>query len=373
MTHRSLRTGALLSVTAALALVMAGCGSDSEGTSSSSSSGGTDTSAAQEGVAKYEAPMTSVDLPKLSKTPETGKKIVVIVNNLPESQYIKEGVVSAAEVLGWTAVPIVYDVASPTGVTAAFEQAVSENPDGVVTQAINATDYAEAAQQLADKGIPVVTSNTTDPVKDPIVANVTDAAQVASTGRLAADYVYAQQGDKASVAMFNIPSFPILTAYEDAFKDELAKLCPDCHYESHPVQAADIGTKVPTQVVSAVQRTPSINFAAMGFGAVATGVSGALASAGLSDVKVIGIAPTTENLTAVDKGTEDMWVALPITTIGWKSVDALARYFNGDDVEVATTAETPRQIIVQDNAAENLPRPEVGNYEDVFKELWLVN
>jgi len=324
-------------------------------------------------ISKYSSPLKSVDLPPLKKKPASGKKIVIVVNNIPESQYIKEGAVAAVQALGWTAIPIVYDAASPTGPTTAFTQAVADNPDGVITQALNETDYAQAAKTFAAKNIPVVTSNTTDPIGAPIIANVADPEQYKVAGKIAAAYAIAKKGDKASVAMFNIPSFPIQKIYETAFTDEYRSLCPKCHYESHAVQAGDIGTKVPTQVVSAIQRTPSINFAAMGFGAISTGVSGALKAAGLDDTRIIGNNPTTENLTAVSNGLEDMWLALPITTMGWKSVDALARHFSNDPVDVATTAQTPMVIVTKANAKESLPRAEVENYEGIFKKLWLVD
>jgi ribose transport system substrate-binding protein len=362
---------------AAGVVVVSGCGSDSDSGGSSGSGGslGADTAAAEAMVAKYGEPLTSVDLPPLTKTPEPGKKVIFVTNNIPESQYLAEGAVAGAELMGWEAENITYDAASPTGLTAAFQQALDEAPDGVMTNATNATDYAAAAKGFADAGIPVVTSNTTDPVEAPIIANVADPSQYELAGKIVASYVVAQKGDEASVAMFNIPSFPILEAYETAFKDEFLRLCPDCHYESHAVQPGDIGTKIPSQVVSAIQTDPSINFASMGFGAVGTGVSGALASAGITDTKIIGIQPTTENLEALSSGTEDMWLASPITGMGWKSVDALAREFNGEPVDVATSAQVPFVIVTKDNADDYKPRAEVngGDYEDVFKPIWQID
>jgi ribose transport system substrate-binding protein len=354
--------------------IVSGCSSGSHAKSAGGGSGA-DTAAAKALISKYGAPLTSVNLPPLKTKPQPGKTIIIVTNNIPESQYLAQGAEAGAKILGWTAKNIVYDASSPTGLTAAFGQAVEQAPDGVMTNATNTTDYAAAAKAFADKKIPVVTSNTTDPIGAPIIANVADPEQYKLAGKIVAAYVVAQKGDKASVAMFNIPSFPILKTYETAFKDEFVKLCPNCHYESHAVQAGDIGTKVPAQVVSAIQRTPSINFASMGFGAVGTGVSGALASAGLKDTKIIGIQPTTENLTAISSGTEEMWLASPITGMGWKSVDAFARYFNHEPVDISTTAQLPFVIVTKDNAKQYMPRAEVkgGDYNTVFKPLWLVN
>src|SRR3954453_20292830 len=143
-------------VLATLTISISGCSSSgSKGGGGGSS--GADTAAAEAQVSEYSAPMTSVDLPPLKKTPAPGKKIIFVVNNLPESGYIGDGAVDAGKLLGWDVKKIVYDVASPTGVTAAFAQAVDESPDGVMTNATNTTDYAAAAKALAQKKIPVVT------------------------------------------------------------------------------------------------------------------------------------------------------------------------------------------------------------------------
>ena len=369
---RGLRRHLVTGAVTATAIALAGCGSGAGGGGGGADA---DTDAAKALVAEYQEPLTSVDLAALEKKPEPGKKIVIVTNNIPESQYLAEGAVAAAEILGWTTESIVYDAASPTGLTGAFQQAVEEAPDGVMTNATNVTDYSAAAKEFDDMDVPVVTSNTTDEIAAPVIANVANPEQYELAGKIAASYAVAEMGGDASVAMFNIPSFPILEVYEKAFKDQFLSLCPDCHYESHAVQAGDIGTKVPAQVVSAVQRTPSITYASMGFGAVATGVSAALASAGLTDTRIIGIQPTSENLNALQAGTEDMWLASPITGMGWKSVDAFARYFNGESVDAATEAELPFVITTEDNAEEFLPRAEVadGDYASVFGPLWLVD
>ena len=364
--------------------VLAGCSSSGGNPSNGSSPAGGQESAAsasgkdggvaqaQSFVAKYAAPMTTFNLPALTSTPPRGKKIAVIVNNVPESHDILVGAQDAARLLGWTTIPITYDPSKPTGLQDAFAQAVQDDPDGVVTQAADTSAYSQAAKEFAAKHIPVVTSNTSDEVRPPVVANVTDARQVAIAGRITADYVIAQKGTAANVAMFNVPSFSILKAYETAFKTEYLRVCPSCKYTSVPVQAADIGTKVPAQVVSTVQSNPKINYAVMGFGTVSLGVAGALRTAGITNVKIVGEAPAVGNIAALLNGTEDMWVAFPLRGIGWKSVDALARQFSNESAAVDTTAPMPFRILTKSNVSAPAALPEVANYQDYFKHLWKV-
>ncbi len=383
--RRSPRTrSSAVSVVAAttLAIVFAGCsssgGSKSQtGTSAASTVGNASSTAANVAeakslMAKYEAPMTAFSLLPLKSAPPRGKKIALVYNNIPGSIDILHGAEEAVQALGWAAIPIIYDPTTPTGLQEAYTQAVADNPDGVVAWSVDETAYAQAAKQFAAKHIPVVEGVTADAVTPPIVANVNNADQIALAGRLTADYVIAQKGADANVAVFNVRSFSILVAYETAFKTEYLRLCPSCKYKSVPVQGGDIGTKVPAQVVSTLQTDPKINYAVMGFGNISLGVSAALHTAGISGVKIVGEAPTTPNISAVLNGSEDMWVGFPIRGMGWTVMDALARYFNNESTAIDTTAPTPFQILTKANAPDPAAQPEVVNYRAVFKQLWHV-
>lgn len=366
---RSKRVPAVATV-ALTAVALAGCGSS--GSDAGSGGGDADTSAATAMVEKYMKPMTSPgDLPPLSTTPAPGKKVVVITNNSDAAVTLNKAAVDAAHVLGWTPIPIVYDAADPTGLTDAFAQAVADNPDGVITNSLEASDYAEAAGIFEERGIPVVTSNTTDKIAPPTIANIAPDSHLGLAGRVAAAWAVSNEGSDTSVAVFNVPSFPVLQTFEKDFKDEYNELCSGCHYETHAVQVSDLGSKVPTQVVSAVQANPSIKYVVMGFAGVSTGVSGALRAAGFADVKVIGVAASDATIAEVAAGTQDAWVCLPLGGMGWKSVDALARHFNGDDTSVSTS-DMPVQLITQDNVPDPPKNPDIVDMESVFEELWLI-
>lgn len=365
------RVGATV-VSAVCAAVLAGCGS-SDGSGSTGESGGAKVDEAKSLVAEYQAPPTTFNLPPLKSAPPRGKKIALVFNNIPGSIAAQEGAQEAAAALGWSTVPIVYDPSTPTGLQDAFAQAVAENADGVVTSSADLNAWDQAAQRFTEADIPVVTSNSADEVTSPLIANVLDAEQVALSGRITANYVVAEEGADANVAMINIPSFSILQAFETGFKEEYHRLCPDCGYKSVAVQASDIGTKIPSQVVSAVQTDPSINFAVMGAGDFTVGVSGALRTAGISGVKIVGEVPNLANIRNLIDGSEDMWVGFPIRGSGWKSIDALARFFSNEPVQIATTAATPFQILTKSNVAKPAEMTEVERYQDYFKELWQVD
>lgn len=378
-----MRSGAIWAVAATtFVAVLAGCSSSggSKSQSGSTSPGGTSAGTAGDKanvaeakavVAKWEAP-PSFNLNPLKSAPPRGKRIALVYNNV--STDILNGAEEAAQALGWTAIPIQYDTASATGLVDAFAKAVQENPDGVMTTGANATEYAQAAKQFAAKNIPVVTNSSDDamPFKPPVIANTNDPAQVELSGRITAAYVVAKKGADANVALYNIPSISVLKVYENAFKAEYLRLCPSCKYKSIAVQAGDIGTKVPAQVVSTIQTDPKINFLVMGFGAVATGVPGALRTAGISGIKIVGEAPVLPNIENLTNGSEDMYVAFPLHGLGWKGIDALARYFNKESADIDTTAPQAFQILTKANTAGPAALPEVDKYQAYFKDLWQV-
>lgn len=372
---RGSRIAAAIGVLALSAAVVSGCASNSGSPASPDSSGGpaADVEAAQALVDEYSKPITSVDLPPLSRKPEAGKTVAIVTNNTVPAVNFNNAAKAAAEELGWTGVQYIFDTADPTALLAAYNQALADAPDAMVTTGNAITDYSEAARGFAEAGIPVVTSSNPDPIEAPTIANVNQPEDFQISAELAAAYVVAEAGDDASVALFSIPQFEILSIWVDAFEAKFGELCPNCNYEEHPIQTGDIGTKVPQQVVSVLQRDPSINFVVMDLGDTATGVSGALSSAGFDDVQILGGTPAIENIAALINGTESMWVGLPAETFGWKSIDALARYFNEEDVAVASSAAVPYQIIVPENAPNPAAIPEVVDYQSIFRELWLVN
>lgn len=368
---RSRTVQVALAIAATVATVSACGSSDSDGgPSSSGDGGGANVEEAKAIVEEYSAPMTTIDLPPLEKTPEPGRKVVFVTNNQPGSVLLNDAAVDAAEALGWEAIPIVYDSASANGVTAAFAQALEENPDAVVTNSIESTNYDAAKKEFVKRDIPVVVSATTDEVKPPIIANVSGAEDFAMAGKLQAAWAIAQHGDDTSVAMFNVPNFPVLDAVQKGFDETYESLCPDCDFTLVPIQFGDIGTKVPTMAVSELQRNPNINVVVAGFNAVTTGISGALSSAGYTDVLITDMTPTMENLTAIANGSEHMGAAIPLATMGLKSVDALARFFNGEDVSVSTTTGAPLRIITQDNVGDPPALPEMEDNVPLFYKLW---
>ncbi len=75
-------------------------------------------------------------------------------------------------------------------------------------------------------------------------------------------------------------------------QDELTKLCPDCKLSVKEINPADAGTKLPSQIVTELQREPDVNYIVPAWSDGAIGVPQALKSAGLTDkVKMVTQVP----------------------------------------------------------------------------------
>src|SRR5689334_14485367 len=74
---RTFRKGA--AVCAAAAMVLAGSACSARAGGDTGGGDGADTATAKATVVKYSKPMTAVDLPPVSRTPEPGKKIIFVV------------------------------------------------------------------------------------------------------------------------------------------------------------------------------------------------------------------------------------------------------------------------------------------------------
>ncbi len=318
---------------------------------------------------------------KLSKKPATGKYIISLETAQPVSTQKDDAIAAAAKVLGWRyeRINVGNGAEDPAK---AFAAAIARKPDGIHTSGQPKATYTAQLAAAKSAGIAVISDSTTDSPGGGLISTALDnSPQVKIWGKMTAAYFVADSDGKGHAAIFNITSFPILTAYEAGFRDAVAEWCPDCKVTSVNEQASDIGTKIPSSVVSTLQRDPSIGYAAFAFGDMTIGVTSALKSAGFGGkVKIMGETPAAANLTGLVNKTEAMWAGFATPILGWRVVDMFARYFNGDDLGPAEQdAALPTQVLTSDNIETAVLSSDksfylgIANYPDLFQQLWLVS
>ncbi len=370
----------------AISLILSSCGSSAGGSvdvGAQAQSRDAGVIVANANLATRHDNPTSIELKaRLSKRPDPGKLIVKLVTPQPVTQVISDGTKAAAEALGWSykTIPV---PATAKGIQKAFQAALELKPAPLGIQVSGYPKVAYAAQlaQAKKRGIAVVSESTTDlpGTGDGIIALLDGPKQVQSWGKDIAAKVISDSNGTAQVVVVSVSAYPILGEFVKGFKAAFNDWCPvKCSITDLDQQATDVGTRTPMAVVSALQRNPKLGYAVFSFGDLTIGLHAALAAAGLSKkVKIAGETASAANLQAVRDGTELAWTGFSATVLGWRTVDAMARFANGDDVSPSSESQLPSQIITKDNVDTILTDKAgfyigVDNCADQFKKLWRI-
>ncbi len=346
--------------------------------SASQSGGGTSDLAAK--IAPLLKAPTSIGITTpLSKKPETGKTVVIVESAEPVTITTNNGFRAAAKVLGWT-VKTVQEGTGPEDPAKAFGQAIDMKPDAIcITGNPLSTMRAQVARAKA-ANITVIQSDAGEATATDgsvYTLSLDDFNQTGAWGTMDADYI-ATQGSKHTLVV-DLSIYPILHAFSEGVVAELKKVSPSTKTTVLDAQISDlVGGKIPGNIVSAIQRSPDIDWVILALGDMSTGLSAALKGAGFGGkVKIGGESASTANITALKKGEENVWTGFAAAIHGWRRIDALARIFNGDDLAPNNDSSLPTQLLTQDNVNDAPLDSDgyyigVADYEAQYKKLWLV-
>lgn len=384
--RRRMRTGGI-AVLAVLALLAGGCSSD-DGTGAAGGSddatedtggGPAGNPAAEEAQERAEAfledPTELRDLEPLSATPEEGKRIVWLRCSQPSCQVIGDNVVAAAEELGWEVDTIDFSNTEPESVIVAMNQALDSDPDGIALSGIPSDRIEEPLARAQEAGIPVISAAVVEEVGgidgNGIIGLMGGPNSYETGASAVVDWVIADSGGDANIAVFTVDDFPIIRFEAEAVQAHVEEACPDCTVTVVNQTTADIGTNTPGSVVSTIQENPDIDYVYFGFGDLSRGVTPALLEAGL-DAKVVGLAPTEENYQRIIDGEEAAWASWSTPLVGWDIVDGFARFYNGDDLDVIDDRAMTIQLFTEEHPPESESPIFPANYKDLYDEIWQV-
>ena len=137
------------------------------------------------------------------------------------------------------------------------------------------------------------------------------------------------------------------------------------------VKTSDIGTGIPKQVVSYLQKHPDTKYVVCQFGDIFTGVPQALKTAGLdSQVKLIDDAGSPVNFQYIKKGQEFATVGSFIDVLSWQTADQTAKIMGGQKFEEPVY---PTQLMFKkDITFDTNGQPPFGDpaWKDRFRQLW---
>ena len=377
MNTQTKRVGWTTAMVATAVVTLAACGAGSEEVADTGETTSPGITAAKDFLAAHTDNPTSIGLDEpLSATPPTGKSVVYLRLPFPVAARASDANAAAAKALGWDYTAI--DVgATPATAVSAFEAAIAKKPDAIVFAGYPESFFTKQIKKANDAGIVVASNTTGDGEKPGVIADL-GLKDEELFGQLSAAYFVANAGTKGKVAVFTLSAQPILTAFTDSFVAAVKEWCPSCTTEVVNQQVTDVGTKTPANVVSYLQRNPSVKWTAFANGDLAGGVGAAIKTAGIKDVTIFGEVPTEANLENVKAGTEGAWVGYPVDILGWRQMDVLARQFVGDDLTEAIETPLPGQVIDHDNASAVAADDggyyiAVDGYADQFTSLWKLN
>jgi ribose transport system substrate-binding protein len=368
------RAASVAALAAAVAILFAACGSSSSssnaGTGAAAGGGsGANVPAAQQVVSQaMQRPSSITVTTPVGKSVPAGKKIVYISCGVTVCQQQSQIVSEAAHALGWSVSSVATD-GTPTSVQSAYDTALRQGANAIVTTAALRAEIASKIPALQSKGIVISNCCTTDPVASPFIYSTDTPAQDAPIGKwLAAEIVSNSKGN-ANTLYVNIPAFTVLGTLGTEFQSSYKQYCPTCGYASIDVSLTQL-PQAPNLIVSYLRSHPSVNYVALSVAnELDNGLPAALSAAGLSNVKIVGQGGGPTDFSYVANGQELALVPFDYYSVDYQMVDALARHFSGASVQL-----TPPPLWLVTKA--NLPSdhsnlfPDVTNYQAQFLKLW---
>src|SRR2546421_371942 len=203
------RAAGVAAGTLMVAVVAAGCGSSSSsssGSNASSANSNSNVGAAQQVVSQAMQRPGAITVSKpVGKTVPSGKKVAFISCGVSVCQIQGQIVAQAAKALGWTTTTVTTD-GTPTSVQAAYDTALRQGANAIVTTAALRAEVASKLPKLQANGIVVSNCCTTDPVAAPFIYNTSTPSQAAVDGKILAAEVVADSKGKANTLYVNIPA-----------------------------------------------------------------------------------------------------------------------------------------------------------------------
>jgi len=384
----------------ALGLFAAACGSDSDTTATEDTTAVTedtmatddttaDAPAVDEVAAAKEAAALAVAIPEnialtvaASATPPTGKKVAWISCELPSCPEVGEDWPVIAKTLGWELKVINVKSFEPAP---GIQQALDWGANYIAISGSPIALYQAQFDAGIAKGVKFTSAYTTDAPQgtdggiEGLLTTVGDASYVEMAMKSFAPWIIADSNAEAKVVMVNIRDFPVLVAEENAMKAGLAAGCAKCTFDVIPVTIEDLGGgKVPQAVASYLQENPETNYVHFAFGGLPTGVSAALKTAGITNVKLVGGDFSAPNLQEVVDGTHSAWTSNPKAEASWIMAHAMVLDSLGDTYTEERTGaalqtfivDTPEaaKAILDGGGLQNWKGPKTQ--ADQFKALW---
>jgi ABC-type sugar transport system substrate-binding protein len=176
------------------------------------------------------------------------------------------------------------------------------------------------------------------------------------------------------VAVFGLP-YPVVQAAGQSMVATINADCSQCKASYTEFQLSDVGTPaVTTRIVSLLQSNPKIKYLGVGIAPLAQGVSEALAAAGITGVKIVGLSPDDTTLKYLQGGSASMMIANTAEIGAWALFDAALRVLDSgkpwDGHTYPIAIVTPANVSKTATHVGQITYP--TDFRAEFKKLWQV-
>lgn len=365
------------------ALVLSACGggsgssSGSSGGSTGEASGGGGDLASFEAAAKQAEAPTKWPGPKTSPPAVKGKKVAVIICAAVAEGCVRvgEGAKEGAEAIGWQ-VTVQDGKGEPNVQRSLMLQDIAEGYDGIVLAAIDSSTVGDAMQKARSAGVLVVSpigGNTIGESGSDVFGQPN--AEPEKAGEDLANWLIADSGGEAKVAMFHAPEFKdSISRYEGSKK--VLETCEGCDIESDETySAASAAQQLPLRIKSLLLAHPDINWVWVDIGGNGGIAVNAIREQGKQDdVKLVSFDCNLEDLKHIrEELVQPACEGLGLEDSGWGAIDELNRGFSGMNAEEAMKEEdiVPLRTITKSNLpAAGEPWRGDFDYAAEYKKLW---
>ncbi|MFC0450011.1 sugar ABC transporter substrate-binding protein [Rhodococcus jostii] len=261
----------------------------------------------------------------------------------------------------------------------AIEQARSQGFDAVILSGLLTSSIGPQLQSLHDSGVKVLGYSTSlegnsGPSIDFSFYSLPEARRF---GSIAADWTMVDSSNDADVLVAYPPDIDAAVAQRDGFVDRLSDQCPNCAVNDLEFSMSELGSTLPSRIVSAVQANPNINYLYGVFGASFVGVPEALQQAGVADrIRGVTVGGIPANMQQIADG-KVLAASLDqgLHYRGYMLADALGRLFAGQEVpvDVYHGFDMPVQLHTADNIDFNPDLEWSGeptDFREQFVALW---
>jgi ribose transport system substrate-binding protein len=358
----------LATASVALALLLGACQPTTQPSPSASGPTGFDLTPFEEAAAAAAAPAEYIgpdDSPPIAED-----KIIAVILCAAAAEgcvRIGTGVQEAADLVGWE-VQLLDGEGQASVFNTVMLDAITQQVDGIVLVAIDSKLVGDAMARAHAAGIPVVSvvgGNIAAP--DDVFSEVN--SQALRAGEQLGNWVVADSGGQAKIAMFTAPEFTDARRRYEGGKSVFDR-CTTCEIVSDTEYVASTAAQeIPLQTKSILQANPEIDYIFTDIGQFGALQVQAINELGLQDeVKLVSFDCNPEDLRNLrDGNVQAACNALQLEAGGWGAVDELNRAFNnaeaGGDV-------VPIRVINANNVPAGDSWDGDFDFRGTYRELW---